>query len=93
LGLRPFGLPPICVRRKFSTVDYEQMVMEVQHIIDKKRSTKSIRFDIDSNQEDIQKNLDIWMDVNCMKLLIGGDIKKAKRKVMNYIWDNDVLMF
>ncbi len=69
------------------------MVMEVQHIIDKKRSTKSIRFDIDSNQEDIQKNLDIWMDVNCMKLLIGGDIKKAKRKVMNYIWDNDVLMF
>lgn len=33
------------------------------------------------------------MDVNCTKLLIGGNINRAKHKVMNYIWDNDVLMF
>jgi hypothetical protein len=43
------------------------------------------------------------MDVNCMKLLIGGDInaevfdivkkENTKRRVMNYNWHNDVLMF
>ncbi len=43
---------------------------------------------------DIQKCLDIWKDVNYMKLLTGGDInssvfdfaekERAKRKVMKY---------
>lgn len=43
------------------------------------------------------------MDVNCMELLSKGDINakifdvvekdKEKRKVMNYNWNNDVLMF
>jgi len=34
------------------------------------------KFDSEFDQEslDIQKCLDIWKDVNCMKLLIGGDI-------------------
>jgi hypothetical protein len=28
-----FGLPPVCAKRKFSRIDYEQMVMEVHHTI------------------------------------------------------------
>ncbi len=63
------------------------------------------KFDSEFDQEslDIQKCLDIWKDVNCMKLLIGGDINfgvsdfvekdRAKCRVMKYNYHNDVLMF
>ncbi len=98
-----FELLSVCVKRKLTIIDYEQMVMEVQHIVDKERGTKLVRLDIDFDQENTQKILDIWMDVNCIKLLTRGDSnakifdavekERVKRKVMNYNRHNDVFMF
>jgi hypothetical protein len=42
-----FELLSVCVKRKLTIIDYEQMVMEVQHIVDKERGTKLVRLDID----------------------------------------------
>lgn len=47
--------------------------------------------------------MDIWKDINYMKLLAGGSLnstncdvvkkEKAKRKVMEYYWQDGMLMF
>jgi hypothetical protein len=36
LGRVNSKLPFVCVERKLTTIDYEQMMMEAQHIVDKK---------------------------------------------------------
>lgn len=50
-----------------------------------------------------KKCMDIWKDTNCMRLFTGGNLNstncdvvekaRAKRKVMEYYWQNGVLMF
>ncbi len=47
--------------------------------------------------------MNIWKDINCMKLLTGGSLnftncdvvkkERAKKKVMEYYWQDGVLMF
>jgi hypothetical protein len=63
------------------------------------------KFDLEFDQEssDTQKCLDIWKDVNYMKLFTRRNINSSvfdsakkdstKHKVMKYNWHNDVLMF
>jgi len=46
---------------------------------------------------------DIWKNINCMKLFTGGNLnftnydvvekERAKRKVMEYYWQDGMLMF
>jgi hypothetical protein len=50
-----------------------------------------------------KKFIDIWKDTNCMRLLTGGNLnstncdvikkERAKSKVMEYYWQNGLLMF
>jgi len=50
-------LPFVCGKKQFTTIDYEQMVMEAQHT-DKEKRANSITSDIDSDKESTQKILD-----------------------------------
>jgi hypothetical protein len=63
LGRMNSKLPFVCVKSKFTTIDYEQMVMEVQHI-NKEKGTNLVKLDIDSNQEITHKYwTSRWMSI------------------------------
>jgi hypothetical protein len=64
---------------------------------------KGIEPTIGQDNSRSKKCMDIWKDINCMRLLTGGslnstncdviDKEKAKRKVMEYYLQNGVLMY
>ncbi len=76
------NLLPNYAKRKFTSADYEYMVMKVQQDVDER--TRIGKFHLKSDQEssNIQKCLDIWKDVNYMKLLTRRNINSG---VSNFV--------
>jgi hypothetical protein len=76
-----------------------KLAMVVEHMVDKDEDWRDISKEMDKEDWDNSKNLDIWLDLNYFivlnrwQLVDVYEVDKVKKYILNYFWDGETLFF